>query len=127
MKLPLLSFNVTRSMYSFKLYSEKSTFPLSKMVQQLIMLDGSPTVTSISFKSFKLILSFVLLVSGPTIYACFSLSLTYATSLLISLTPTSPIDFILIMATVLAVNIIILRLNLPSTPNCSTFFHHRLF
>jgi hypothetical protein len=64
LKLQLLSFNVTRYMYSVELYSEKSTFPLSKIVQPVIMLDRSPSFTSISFKSFKLILSFVLL-SGP--------------------------------------------------------------
>jgi hypothetical protein len=50
-----------------------STFPLSKIVQPVIMLDGFPVFTSISFKSFKLILSFV---NGPMICACFSFSLT---------------------------------------------------
>jgi hypothetical protein len=43
---------VARSIYILLLYSEKSTFPLSEIAQPLIMLDGSPTFTSISFKSF---------------------------------------------------------------------------
>jgi hypothetical protein len=72
MKLPLLSFNATRSMHRPTLCS----FPLSKIVQPVITLEWYPTFTSISAKKIKLILSFVLLVSCPTICAYISFSLT---------------------------------------------------
>jgi hypothetical protein len=163
----MVSFTTTRSMCSVELNSQKSTFPLSKMVQPMIMLDGFPTFTSISFKSFKLILLLkeidvkvgnpsniiigcTILDNGKVLFCEFNstehidrvtlndsngnfirtvqwlsphdVSFYDTTSLLISSTPTSPIEFTLIMSPILAENIIILRFNFPSLPNFSTLF-----